>query len=430
MQVFEFIYKLENKGLKAINFDSSELKIEKEDVSLDISQEDGIGVIKIPSKKKLKNLADLRYYLIVKDKSYIKKVAPLLDNHFLNQVYALNDGTIIILITNENQEKVAITDVAIDNMFYIENNTLKDLKAWFDNPQSTNGVAKNKENEEELNASIIEDYMKQRVEKDIEVNTQPIKFTPPPKAFGEKVILVADRFLKEDTIRKAYSVYRNKEQYQNAPVYNFYALLDDNGNSYMLEIISLIEQIKINPANKIELYEKMRTICKNWFTKVKSLGVTDFVSRRVFQSDRLLTPEIVMWLWGYFVIGQQCNWILTDGSIIRIMKNEFQDSDLKTAAFYRVEARKALTVERKYVVNTPDLYLAIGCANYLMDTGFQNTNDKWYSDNISFESHLAGFIGGFTREPHSIPIEKQIDSIVNSNRYEIYKNFVKKYYNV
>jgi hypothetical protein len=433
MHIFEFIYKLnDSKGLKAINFDEKELVIPSFDESMPafpISDENGIGVIKIPSKKKLKELADLSYYLVLKDKSSLGKVEALLNNYFLNKVYVLNDGNIIIFISNENQDNIAITDVGLDCEFSISN-SLESLVKWFKTPI---GIPETKETKDdnELNMAEIDNYINQRVDDDIKKTTDKIQVTQQPtQEFGGKVILVVDRFVKEDNIRKAYSVFKNKEQYEKAAIYNFYTLLDDDGRSYMLECISLVEQMKIESDKKVELYHKMQALCKEWFDKVKSLGVTDICSRRVFQSDRLLTPETVLWLWGYYVIGQKCNWILSDGSMIRVMKNEFQDSDIKNAKFYEGEARKSLSGNRQYIVNLPEQYMAIGCANYLVDIGQSNTTIEWKSDNISFESHIVAGMGNYNRVPNTKTLEEQIDLLVASNRTELYKQFVKVYYGV
>lgn len=432
INIYEFIYKLDdNRGLRAINFDNKELEIPPFAEGMPpvpLYQEDGTGIIKIPTRRRIKDLTDLKYYIIVKNKSSLNKIEPILASHFMNKIYALNDGSIVILVSNENQENITITDIGLDNEFSTSN-SLESLIKWFEG-----GIVENNKpnvSEEELNASSIDEYLNQRVDSDIAKTTQKIQvIQQPTQEFGGKVILVVDRFVKEEGIRKAYSVFKNKEQYEKASIYNFYTLLDDEGKSYMLECISLVEQMKIEPEKKIELYTRMKELCREWFMKVKLLGVTDICSRRVFQSDRLLTPETVLWLWGYYVIGLKCNWILSDGSMIRVMKNEFQDADIKNARFYYDEGKKALTGNREYIVTLPEQYMAVGCANYLADVGWPNNTIQWKSDNISFESHIVGAMGSYNRIPNAIALEAQIDSLMSSSRLELYKQFVKVYYNV
>lgn len=429
MNIYEFIFKLENsKGLKPINFDEKELTIPLGEGMPDISlyQEDGIGVIKLAGRKKVREMPDLRYYAVAKNKAGLDKLIPLLKQHFINNVYVLNDGQIAILLTNTNQEKILITDVALDNEF-ITDNSLESLIAWFNKPS----VGSTPENEEGVSTDDIDKYLGDKDDTIKTKNQTKITNIPQPtREFGEKVILIVDRFVREEVIRQTFSVLPNKQQYKNASIHNFYAMLDDEGNSYMLEIISLIEQINIEPGKKLELYEQIKDVCKAWFNKVKSLGITDICCRRVFKSDRNLTPETVIWLWGYFVLGQKCNWILSNGSLIRGMKNEFLDTDTKEGRYYEGEARKALGATRPYIVNLPAQYMTLGAASYLVDTGFENNSIEWKSDNISLESHIVGAMGNYNRVSNNKPIEEQIDDLTRSVRLETYKQFVKSFYGV
>ena len=427
MNIYEFIFKLEDsKGLKAVNFDEKELVSPLPDgmPAISLYAEDGVGVIKLSGRKKVREMPDLRYYAVAKNKAGLDKLIPLLDQHFINNVYVLNDGQIAVLLTNTNQEKIMITDVALDNEFTTDN-SLESLIAWFNKPPIEPAP------EEELSIDDLDQYLNEKDNAIKTKNTEKITITPQPvREFGEKVILIVDRFVRDEVIRRTFSVLPNKQQYKNATIYNFYAMLDDEGNSYMLEIISLIEQMNINPDKKVELYEQVKDVCKAWFNKVKSLGVTDICCRRVFKSDRNLTPETVIWLWGYFVLGQRCNWILSNGSLIRGMKNEFLDTDTKEGRYYEGEAKKALLAERPYIVNLPAQYMTLGAASYLVDTGFANNSIEWKSDNISLESHIVGAMGNYNRVPNNKPIEEQIDDLPRSARLEVYKQFVKSFYNV
>lgn len=427
MNIYEFIFKTENnQGLKAVNFDDKELVSPAVDgmPEIPLTATDGVGVIKLSSRRKLKDLTDLRYYAVAKNKDALDKLTPLLDNYFINTVYVLNDGQIAALLTNVNQEKIVITDVALDNNFTVDN-SIESLIAWFKTPT----VEPTPVIEEPEEAFSIDDLNQFIPKEDPVKNTPKITLVPQPtKEFGAKVILVVDRFVKDETIRKGFALNPNKKLYDDCPIYNFYTLLDNEGNSYMLECIAIVEQMKLEPDNRTQLYNQFKAVCKAWFDKTKSLGVTDICCRRVFKSDRNLTPEIVIWLWGYFVLGQKCNWILSNGALIRSVKNEFYDIDTKEGRFYEGEARKALSANKPYTVNLPAQYMTVGCANYLVDTGYPNDSIEWKSGNVSFESHLAGAMGNYNRT--STNLEQQLEMLANSSKPEIYKNFVKSYYNI
>lgn len=430
MNVYELINKLEGKNLKAINFDNKELIIPETNgvPPINLYSDDGVGVIKMSSRKKIKELVDLKYYLILNNSASLPKIKSLLDNYFINEVYVMNDGVIIILISNANQEKIMITDIGLDNQFSVDN-SLDDLIQWFTTPMEL------VDDKSELSADAIDEYLNQRVEDDIQAQVSaPTKIhtiSQPVTAFGSKVILVVDRFAKEDRIKRAFTAFNNekKEQYKDAVVFNFYALLDDDGNSYMLQCIDLVEKMKIEPTKQIELYAQFQDICKAWFNKVKSLGVTDICCRRVFNSQRSVVPEVVIWLWGYFVIGQKANWILSDGFSVRVMRNEFI-KDIKSSEYYAGEAKRLLESDRCYVVTLPHQYMSLGCANHMIDIGQINKTQNWVSDNISFESHIAGAMGSYTRVPNRAPINEQINSLMQSNRINVYKEFIKVYYKI
>lgn len=453
MNVYEFISKLENnEGLKAVNFDKKKL------INLSLYKETGVGIIDLANRKKVTNLPDLKYYVLLKTKNMFNKLLPLLEQHFINNVYVLNDGQIVALITNTNQEKIVITDIALDNEFTTDN-SFESLVAWFNQPativkNSKNIVAqlkdffKNDDDDVNLMPDVPDmqlspddqteylsmDDVNQILDNHSSIITEPIKkvtITPQPvREFGEKVILVVDRFITEQTIRKTFSLFPNKKQYQDASIYNFYAMLDDEGNSYLLQYISLLEQIKINPEKQLQLYQQMQDICKKWFEKIKSLGITDICSKRVFKSVTSVTPENVIWLWSYFVLGQGCNWILANGNVIRGMKNEFAQVDIKEGQYYVGEARKTLMNTRPYVVKTPAQYMTVGCVSYLVDTGYTNNSIEWQSDHLSLESHIIGAMGNYNRTVYKRPIEEQIHALSISSKLELYKNFVKAYYKV
>lgn len=427
MNIYEFIYKLEDKGLKAVNFDEKELVIPEKDglPPIPLQDDDGVGVIKMASRRKIKELTDLKYYIVLNNSSSLPKIKPLLENFFINDVYAMNDGAIIVLITNENSEKIKITDIGLDNQFVCDNG-LDNLIQWFNTPIS---------DDEELSADAIDKYLNQKtvdkIKDEVKAESTPKlqAIAQPVTSFGNKVILVIDRLVKEDRIRQAYAAFRNRDQYRNSAVYNFYALLDDDGNSYMLQCIDLIEKMKLEPEKQIELYTQFQNVCKAWFDKVKSLGVTDICCRRVFNTQRTVTPETVIWLWGYFVIGQKCNWILSDGFMVRAMKNEFL-KDIKSSAYYGGEAKRILEGDRDYVVSLPHQYMSLGCANHMIDIGQKSKTEAWKSDNISFESHIAGAMGSYNRVPNNKSLQEQINSLLNLNRTNIYKEFIKRYYNI
>ena len=58
---------------------------------------------------------------------------------------------------------------------------------------------------------------------------------------------------------------------------------------------------------------------------------------------------------------------------------------------------------------------------------------KWRSDNVSFESHIAGAFGQYTRVPHRVSIVENINKINGKNagsdtRLALYETFIERYY--
>lgn len=437
-QLIEFISKLyDDQKINPINFDRKELIFQENDIDIDYYDEKGINVITNSINLKKIPLNEDRYIFIFKSSkalSFLKKI----QTHFINNVYVLNDGTIIVEITNKNQERILITDVGLDNQFSI-NNDIEELLTWFTNPQI------NEEEPKETDTKTIMEYEQERITQDKlneEIKKEEIKIESSirkleenkietPRSFGNRVILIVDRNIKGETVLKNYPMFKNREDYKDAVCYNFFAMLDGD-ESFMLKCIALIEEMRVYPEKSEELYKKFQDVCNKWYLAVKNLGVTDIVCKRVFASDKLTVPEIVMWLWGYFVIGQKVNWILCEGNQIRMMVNEFQKNDLKSSENFKAEASRVIRnqTEHYYMVNSIDQYMSIGCANYLLDNGHETKLHNWKSDNVTFESHIAGAFGTFTRIPNREPIIEQTKMLVNSSRLELYKLFVKRFYGV
>ena len=250
-----------------------------------------------------------------------------------------------------------------------------------------------------------------------------------------KVILVIDRIVDTKRVAKTYSSWPGKEEYASAKVVNFWAMTDEEDNSYLLMLIDKLKETIFCDADKIEeKYKEFSTICKNWFEAVKKLNPTDVVSQRVFQSDRFRTPELVLWMWGYFVIGRGCNWILAEGDSVRMGTNEFAEADIGAGKVYMKDAEARLTNFDNIQIVSLDNYLVMGCLNYLIDKNMVLIrNEHWLSDNVSFESHIAGAFGQFNRKPY----EKSLEDLVeicngkyNSGKevFDMYETFIKRYY--
>lgn len=378
---------------------------------------------------------------------------------YILKIFSFFEGQILLELTGSNVSDVYIEDLYLNCSVSVPC-TSKNIKDLFNNydehmikainilngieTDKTNELAKEKEKKilvEELN-NLEDDILTESKIVDVD-NLQDIDIPDiyrSPQDEKVPVVLVADRIImKEDFLDRLASYYRD-DSLKSAVIVNLFALVDEVTNPkhpvpFLLKAIEELRKTSVTNDREVILkhYNKFRDVCKSWFSVLKNLNVTHFVCRRVYNSDRLTTPEIVLWLWGYFVIGKNAKWVMSssDGSL-RVYKNEFMDADLKANSFYKSEATKIINNPINIVVNSLEKYMVLGYLNYKYDNGTMIDNiPTWKSDNTSIESHIAGSFGKFLREPGRIDIVEQINKINGKNsgsdtRLKLYETFIER----
>ena len=255
----------------------------------------------------------------------------------------------------------------------------------------------------------------------------------------KKIVLVIDRSPYQEDLLERLATFYKDDTYRDSQVVNFYAMINPKTKTpFILEAIKELRSTAISTKTEKEIeesYNKFRKICIEWYEEVKKLDVRDVVCKRVYNSDRFVTPEIVLWLWGYYVMGKKAKWIMANnGSTLRIYKNEFMVADIKSNEMFINEGNKICSAPGELIINSLDKYMILGYLNYLYDNGLKLPEmPKWRSDNVSFESHIAGAFGQYTRVPHRVSIVENINKINGKNagsdtRLALYETFIERYY--
>lgn len=357
--------------------------------------------------------------------------------YFVKKIFLFFEGEILVELTTEDVERVYIEDTYLKNSLSFTH-TIPEITRVVNN--SAIDITPNK-SDEELDKEMLVEEMS-LLENDIENEDISVESDLPNNnsiSTTKKIVLVIDRSPYQEDLLERLATFYKDDTYRDSQVVNFYAMINPKTKTpFILEAIKELRSTAISTKTEKEIeesYNKFRKICIEWYEEVKKLDVRDVVCKRVYNSDRFVTPEIVLWLWGYYVMGKKAKWIMANnGSTLRIYKNEFMVADIKSNEMFINEGNKICSAPGELIINSLDKYMILGYLNYLYDNGLKLPEmPKWRSDNVSFESHIAGAFGQYTRVPHRVSIVENINKINGKNagsdtRLALYETFIERYY--
>lgn len=316
---------------------------------------------------------------------------------------------------------------------------------------------KQKVEESCLNTQKQEDFgLLEKKEKDEDLNEEDKSFEPvkpniiPSLEYSNKnppVILNLDIAVEDDNIIKTYTENGKILGYEDHIVVNFFSMVSNHkkgkllkkGDSYLLKLIEIMRSSSYENNEDIEdIYEKFRKVCNYWYEDIRKFNITDVVMKRPYLADRFVVPELLFWLYGYYIIGKGVNWILPIGDTVKSKSigNDWSLLDKDDDKIIIDRFNLLLKSENKFndfiVVDSSD-FILLGYINYMLEINPINISSVWKSDNVSFETHIAKSFGSFKGDSYKIQLKDLLNQcngkyIGGNYRLEYYESFIKRYY--
>lgn len=189
------------------------------------------------------------------------------------------------------------------------------------------------------------------------------------------------------------------------------------GDCFLLACIEKIRETSLLNKDINVLMSEFKDICQQWFLELESFDIVAVVSKKVHYADRFSISEFISWLYGYYVVGKQAKWYLSEGTTVG--ENDLIITELEEDAAIKLDYQSyiselSINNDYKLIIDSNQRYILAGYINYQANSN-KTLNDKnWYSDNISFESQIAGNFGSFNRELYDTTIK---DIVFKCNGY-------------
>lgn len=189
------------------------------------------------------------------------------------------------------------------------------------------------------------------------------------------------------------------------------------GDCFLLACIEKIRETSLMNKDINVLMSEFKDICYQWFLELESFDIIAIVAKKVHYADRFSISELISWLYGYYVVGKQVKWYLSDGTTI--CENDLILTEIEEDAAIKLDYQSYLSElsindNYKLIIDSNQRYILAGYINYQTNSNKGLIDKNWYSDSISFESQIAGNFGSFNRELYNTTIK---DIVFKCNGY-------------
>ena len=189
------------------------------------------------------------------------------------------------------------------------------------------------------------------------------------------------------------------------------------GDCFLLACIEKIRETSLLNRDINVLMSEFKNICQQWFLELESFDIIAIVAKKVHYADRFSVSELISWLYGYYVVGKQVKWYLSDGTTVcenDLVITETEEDDAIKLDYQSYLSELSTNDNYKLIIDSNQRYILAGYINYQTNSNKYLIDKKWYSDNISFESQIAGNFGSFNKELYNTTLK---DIVFKCNGY-------------
>lgn len=239
-----------------------------------------------------------------------------------------------------------------------------------------------------------------------------------------------DRHLDKTKIKAALLLDMNadeksiQEKIGNVKLINLFTMVSSldskyikRGDCFLLACIEKIRETSLLNKDINVLMSEFKEICHQWFLELESFDIIAIVAKKVHYADRFSISELISWLYGYYVVGKQVKWYLSDGTTVcdnDLVITEREEDDAIKLDYQSYLSELSINDDYKLIIDSNQRYILAGYINYQTNSNKDLIDKNWYSDNISFESQIAGNFGSFNKELYNTTLK---DIVFKCNGY-------------